>query len=938
MLPYRLRAPIYGTKLKALKVKYGDNVLEGGGPIQRAITQDLIHLRRDFLTLLIAEFANDDAEETEPSTTQQQPSTASYRHVKSGKIFGSFRSDVFDKSRVSHLYNLIPPKCDREAYSQLIYAACLSLLKQAFVSQSTSRSGVNFYDASYALFQLYTLFQTNPLPRSFEKSSLELMPVNLQSIENHKLLYRRSYAPNIRIDRYHYSLMLRLRMIALERQAGCQKECMKTQESILKSAAGSAHPESQLDWKCKCSLEQDIVEIIDRILPVLDLCEYTGPVSLEGLAGHSEYPFSCSSNGARLVESVAEPRRVEPVDLPPSSGIAAGGLSLTEELQKELNEYQTTFQSLPNLEKGTGKNGPPNISNNLQRKLDPLLSPETRESWKCLRDQLFPSLKESSGEIGTLNDGDAEQREDLDTIKNSKSIPYGDKVKDASPNVVSAPSYELVLPSNIDVTIRSYLRGAVDVLAKRNGGFLPTAQQGGGDVIEHGHSPSNVDDEVSSIGVSGISVATGRGRAALQTLLASARNPRGSHIPRVAKIPTHAVKHSAQAQTSRSTRAFLDVDFEPTPNDADESSTSDISLQDFGDDVSVVTDAIGRQAIEGSMPLPAKQRNTKATKKSPAAKRTRARNPRGNDSVATSIGPGRAALDALLDKVRIDSSENEGRKSRSRGEPKIAGLTIRAHREKKSEPSSEKTQRKRRRSTRLAGDDQSMATSVGGGHASLNTLLSTARDQPPQKAAASSRRKSSRSDKFARSIADSKTKNRVLRDRSSNDEADHSVATSVGEGRAALNELLSSVRHQSAEDSLGDSTNTPERSQNAAINPRKKHPDGNVRSKRGRSNVEDGDVSVATAVGEGKASLSALLPSVRAGLPTGASASLEEDNSIAVDDATGEAQSKIKGINHSDTEDSCGTSGDGESQSEITSVEGGRASLRFLLSKADSGS
>ena len=153
-----------------------------------------------------------------------------------------------------------------------------------------------------------------------------------------------------------------------------------------------------------------------------------------------------------------------------------------------------------------------------------------------------------------------------------------------------------------------------------------------------------------------------------------------------------------------------------------------------------------------------------------------------------------------------------------------------------------------------------------------------------------------------------------------------------------MNELLSSVRHQSAEDSLGDSANTPERSQNAAINPRKKHPDGNVRSKRSCSNVEDGDVSAATAVGEGKASLSALLPSVRAGFPTGASASLEEDNSIAVDDATGEAQSKINGSNHSDTEDSCGTRGDGESQSEITSVEGGRASLRFLLSKADSGS
>ena len=51
MLPYHLRAPVYGDKEKTMRRRrdgYPQTEHDGGGPIQMAITNDLIHLRERF--------------------------------------------------------------------------------------------------------------------------------------------------------------------------------------------------------------------------------------------------------------------------------------------------------------------------------------------------------------------------------------------------------------------------------------------------------------------------------------------------------------------------------------------------------------------------------------------------------------------------------------------------------------------------------------------------------------------------------------------------------------------------------------------------------------------------------------------------------------------------------------------------------------------------
>ena len=875
MLPYRLRAPIYGKKLKGLKEKSGNDVLEGGGPIQRAITQDLLRLRDDFVNTLNQEH-DDNASENDPTSQQQEAAATYYRHVAPGKTFSAFRTNIFDSSKLSHLHTLVPPKCDREAYSQLIYACCLSMLKQAFTSQDAGV--VMFEDASYALFLLYALFETNPLPRSFKKSSLELLPVGLLS----KHLSRRSFAPNIRVDRYHYSLLLRLRMIALKRHAECQQSCMKAQEQNLE-VANSDRSKSLCNWRCICSLCQDAVEIVDRIMPVLELCEYTGPVGLEGLAGHSEYPFASTSSKASKrwpTQKEAEPKELQPADVPPAQIATPQNLYLTDELRDMMNQYQSTIQSIPTLEEGTNKRGSSNAPNQTRNMLDPLLSPESKKSWEIIRDQLYLPNGEGENDIVApidLTNGDGQQ-EDLVPGNNSDSIKVGptDEDNKSSQDMAADPSFDLVLPANIEPTMSEYLKDAVKALAKRGGGIRPTVHRDG-EIFRDEARPTPAYDDVSSIGDSGISVATGRGRAALKALIASARNPGSRRVPQVAKIPTRAIMPSTSVEKFRAT-AFLDVDFQQPMDDTDDSSTSDLSLQDFGEDVSIVTDAIGRQALEGTIPMPRKSRKPKSTKKSSPKKRAknvRTRIDRESDSAFTSIGQGRAALNALLQKVRVDDSENGVTESDARGGSSRVQVPESRANEGRSQRTSKGTRQKPPRTNHSVGEDQSATPSVGEGRAALNVLLSEANDQSSEKSSDNSKRKST-SVKATGCNAETGTRRRNTRSRTSADEGDQSVATSVGGGRAALSELLSSVRDHSAEESETASgrPNKLSKSRKTKLDSGKTRQTGRGTGKRRRTNNnDDGDHSVATSVGPGNAALNALLSSVRTGPSTRASRS-----------------------------------------------------------------
>ena len=267
MLPYRRRPPAYATKefrAQQEELESAEERYSGGGPIQRAMEKDLIELRPRFLQLI----------ETLTAAPQQ--------HASAGDAFKCFKQ-VFGQAKVALVHTrTFPPRSDRGAYVQLLYSACLSLLKQAFQADN-----VVLEHAIYAVFCLYALYETNPLLPE-PQSPLQMLTVGLQHPDNPKFLYRRSFKSPIRIDRHHHSLLQRLYDEALARQSDCQCSRMKSWQS-----RGAADEDESFDWKCTCGVFMDIVQVIDRLMPNLDFAETTGPSGLDALVGHADYPWGC---------------------------------------------------------------------------------------------------------------------------------------------------------------------------------------------------------------------------------------------------------------------------------------------------------------------------------------------------------------------------------------------------------------------------------------------------------------------------------------------------------------------------------------------------------------------------------------------------------------------------------------------------------------------
>jgi hypothetical protein len=283
MLPYRLRPPNYGAKLK--EQKQSESFLERtqpyreGGPVERAIKADLTALYPKFENLV--------------ATTERQHNNggAKTAHLPEGTAFRAFKQ-VFGGARVAMLHRttsanattgFLPPRCDRSAYSQLLYAVCFSLLRDAFSTTSNTLETV-IDQAAYAVFNLYALYETNPLPRapSTTEEWIALLPMRLQNRENPKTLYRRAFRQSVRIDIENYGYLLRLRDLALAAQARCQqRQCSATRGDKDDGAAASA---TTTAWKCECAVATDVGVVLDRILlsssDMLDLCAYTGPCGL----------------------------------------------------------------------------------------------------------------------------------------------------------------------------------------------------------------------------------------------------------------------------------------------------------------------------------------------------------------------------------------------------------------------------------------------------------------------------------------------------------------------------------------------------------------------------------------------------------------------------------------------------------------------------------
>ncbi|GKY95618.1 hypothetical protein MPSEU_000523100 [Mayamaea pseudoterrestris] len=264
---------------------------ERGRLVQAAIEFDLVQLRDEYELKLIAK---------EDEIKSDVPFTRRSKYHTGGFAFRILK-DVFGVSKLNLLHTLLAPKrSDRSAFSQLLYNACWSLLKDSLRDDDS----VNMMHASFAVFTLYILYETNPLPSGVattDANRLVMLPMGLnQNLENPGFLHRRHFKQAIRVGLRQYYMIQRLRQHAL---AG-----MASQATLSASYA---------------VLATDVIYAIDRLLPKLQLCSKSGPCGLESSAGDEIFVKSHGqpqnvANGVAFAPSIYETECMD-VDSPRGS-------------------------------------------------------------------------------------------------------------------------------------------------------------------------------------------------------------------------------------------------------------------------------------------------------------------------------------------------------------------------------------------------------------------------------------------------------------------------------------------------------------------------------------------------------------------------------------------------------------------------------------------
>ena len=722
MLPYILRPTrTYGTKAKGR---------DNSQTLQNAIQDDL----RQFQTLFLTEL-----KQTEINNNHHRQ-----QHWESGKAFGIFKR-LFGSCKIALLHLLVPLKCDQEAHSQLIYAACLDLLRQALLSAAPLEL---FSNAVFSVFCLYTLMETNPLPRgTTQQHGLELLPVGLRSKVDPNRLFRRFFSQNIRIDRQHYLLLLRLREMALATHADCRQQQFYFQSSttVYETQQQQQQQQQQSTWVCRCGMARDVVEILDRLSSKLDYCEYTGPVGLEAFAGHPDYPYAqtnnntaSSSSSLPITTTIPQTTTTTTTTSPPDESLMVDNeqppFEYSDTLSTLMGQYHSSIQSirLPQQKSYT--------TTQLKRRLDPFFSLlENNESWADTRARLFHSGENQNKDVRnkttavqhnrslqrkerarmameehiktTSNDDDDDDDDDNDDLAGGWNRPQEQKEETertkGTIEETPLPSYEMILSSDISPQMQDQLQKSVQFLVRRDGLAPPKIEEPPPKQAPKQHAA----DDISSIGVGGVSVATtAQGRRALQALLSEAHNnnEQPTIIPRVASIPKRQqimIPQTRMAMFLSADQAIMGSHASDDDDDGEASDVSNLSFSDHeGDDdddgASAATSAVGRRALEtllskvtrvGNSSKPQKRKANKTTKLLKSTPRRSRKGPKRrrvvvaeNTSVASSVGQGRAALENLLGEVKgrgaIDenasgvSSVGQGRAALNKLLEQTAGL------------------------------------------------------------------------------------------------------------------------------------------------------------------------------------------------------------------------------------------------------------------------
>ena len=289
MLPYKIRKPVYSgaskhflqeTKPAAsedadrLEQLARDDPRLLGGNLQKAILLDLMDLREHFF------------ERENSNSTFNSAASASSQPV--GTSFGRFKATFRDRRFGAIHTRTAPRNVDRGEYAQLLYSCCFYLLEESIADDDVNaqKHKFNLPKSVFAIFTLYALHQTNPLPISpptrqctpktnynySQDDALREAWSALPISREEQNLYRKCYKSPVRIDRKNYLLLLQLSDV-------CKAILAQIGEDIDES---SRH----------FGMAQDASYIIDKMLFTDNFfiyCEYHGPCGLEGLAGNPHF-------------------------------------------------------------------------------------------------------------------------------------------------------------------------------------------------------------------------------------------------------------------------------------------------------------------------------------------------------------------------------------------------------------------------------------------------------------------------------------------------------------------------------------------------------------------------------------------------------------------------------------------------------------------------
>jgi len=727
MLPYRLRAPYYdgyaeleklhqrqeqqqrgtatggsgggvanearprrrGAAGKGGRVDYVD----GGGPLQRAVYEDLRSLR-DALYLPEIEkrrknnnkrgdgvFAVGGAGggigKKDGDGAPSAVAAAMLRHGRrgdgsrgpgTGTVFADiFGERVFKANRVALLHTrfvpLNPIRMDLGAYTQLLYAACFELLREAFLAPTAAAAAEDTSSeedeasandeglidkASFAVFCLYALYQTNPSEES--TSSTAALPMGKTK------RFRRSYRKQpIRIDAEHYGYLCQLRDLAVSQRDICQAEhyqCLERPDARMQSTS-----------LCRCAVATDVIQVLNRLENCFEYCSYTGPCGLEAMAGHADCAIAALCTAPDIAAQMSghdatdDGSRVDDGEEDEDSTPPSFALSSPHDMEAKLKNYLDSCAAIRLPPPPPRQSAAATITGGSRdRSATPAYH---HRRWKRVRDELAPIFASSSteekkctgdddGRGGSTADDvayfircavdpaariDEERRKGPSSQKRVKvlqnrTVTFGREVvvmgtnivlddkngqRNAETEAVNSQSgqlsqgsqsafaesskevvHELVLPSGLSSTQEQSIEAAVECLLARDHSILMPAALAETDEVSALYAGG-----VSVGGVSGASSA-GVARFAFRELLRRATNGGARPI-------TTAQRPMAKKATRQPAHAGFLEEEEPAVDEAlagsrerpkhGEPDLSDLS-SDEGDVISVAAEsAVGRRAL-----------------------------------------------------------------------------------------------------------------------------------------------------------------------------------------------------------------------------------------------------------------------------------------------------------------------------------------------------